>query len=252
MFRSLAVALALLGSLVVPASRPAAIAQRVPRHGQRAAARDAGQPATCCRQAAGSRHHLCRPFHLLYRHARRRADRNRFQRRLPDRAAARRRHHEPGALDPLHAVSRPEDSARPARLGRKRTAGAGLDARRRRLYPQRDHRHPPLLWRGFWRPDDQGRQLDLHLRGRRSLHRSSRPFASQARRDAFRGDRPARYRDGADRRHLYDVARRRLRDHQAAARLRGTADAPLRYPARRIHAPDRPAIRHRPTDASAP
>ena len=66
----------------------------------------------------------------------------------------------------------------------------------------------------------------------------------------FRGDRPARHRDGADRRHLYDVARRRLRDHQAAARRRGAADAPLRHPARRIHAPDRPAIRHRPAHAS--
>ena len=31
---------------------------------------------------------------------------------------------------------------------------------------------------------------------------------------------------------------------------RGAADAPLRHPARRIHAPDRPAIRHRPADAS--
>ena len=64
----------------------------------------------------------------------------------------------------------------------------------------------------------------------------------------FRRDRPARYRDGADRRHLYDVARRHLRDHQAAARLGGAADASLRDPARRVHAPDRPAIRDRPAD----
>ena len=102
-------------------------------------------------KAEERRDHLCRAFHLLHRHARRRADRDRFQRRLPDRAAARRRHHEPRALDPLHVVSRSENSARPARLGRERTAGACLDARRRRLYPQRPHRHPPLLWRGFRR-----------------------------------------------------------------------------------------------------
>ena len=36
--------------------------------------------------------------------------------------------------------------------------------------------------RGRQRRDDQGRQLDLHLRGRRPLHRPSRPSASQARR----------------------------------------------------------------------
>jgi L-ascorbate metabolism protein UlaG (beta-lactamase superfamily) len=37
---------------------------------------------------------------------------------------------------------------------------------------------------------------------------------------------------GADRRHLYDVARRRFRDHAAAALVRGAADASLRHPAR--------------------
>ena len=74
----------------------------------------------------------------------------------------------------------------------------------------------------------------------------------QARRQPFRGDRPARHRDGADRRHLHHVAGRHLRNHAAPARLGRAADAPFRDPARRIHAPDRPAIRDRRRGPSAP
>ena len=62
--------------------------------------------------------HLCRPFDLLHRVARRRADRDRLQRRLPDRPPARRRHHEPRPLHALLAVSGPRHRACAARLGR--------------------------------------------------------------------------------------------------------------------------------------
>ena len=129
MLRSFAAVIAFLGSLVVPAAAQAAAAQRMPGDGERAAARDAGQPPPRRRQGRRSRDHLCRPFDLLHRHARRRADRDRFQRRLPDRPPARRRHHEPRAQHALHAVSRSEDSACPARLGRERTARAYRRAR---------------------------------------------------------------------------------------------------------------------------
>ena len=163
--------------------------------------------------------------------------------RLPDVVTMNRAHSTHYTLFPdpriPHVLHGWGDDGQPAKIA---------DAHRRRLHPQRHHRHPPLFRRRFQRRDDQGRQLDLHLRGRRPLHRPSRPPASQARRQPFRGDRPARYRDGADRRHLYDVARRHFGHHAALARLGGAADASFHDPARRIHAQDRPAIRHRHAD----
>ena len=72
-----------------------------------------------------------------------------------------------------------------------------------------------------------------------------------ARRQPFRGDRPARHRDGADRRHLHHVAGRNIRDHQAAARLGRAADASFCDAAGGIHAPDRPAIRRSTSAANA-
>ena len=141
-----------------------------------------------------------------------------------------------------HYTLAPGSEHRPcaARLGRRRPAGQDLRARRRRADPQRHHRHPPLFVRRRRCRHDQGRQFDLHLRGRGPVHRPSRPSAHHARRQPFRGDRPDRYSDGADRRQLHDVARRHLRHHQAAARLGGAADAPLHDAARRFHAAHRP------------
>ena len=175
MLRSLAVALAFLGSLVVPAaaqqplrSECLAMANAPPRAMPVSLRRVAAKPQDVAITYVGhSTYYIDTPegvrigtdFNGVYRTG-----------RLPDVVTMNRAHSTHYTLFPD-----PEDPARPARLGRKRTARAGLDARRRRLYPQRDHRHPPLLWRGCRRRDDQGRQLDLHLRGRRSLHRPSRP-----------------------------------------------------------------------------
>ena len=64
--------------------------------------------------------------------------------------------------------------------GEDGAAGENLREDRRRLHPQCHDRYPPLLRRLFRRQHDQGRQLDLHLRGRRPLHRPSRPSASSS------------------------------------------------------------------------
>src|SRR6185312_12602610 len=218
----------------------------MPGNGECAAARDTGRFAPHCGGNQRGRHHLWRPLHLLHRHARRIADRDRLEWRLPDRPHARRRHHEPRPFHALHAVPRPAHPPCAARLGRGRAAREDLGKDRRRPDPQRHDRHPPLLWRLYRRQHDQGRQLDLHLRGRRALHRPSRPPARETRRQPFRGDRPDRHPDGADRRHLHHVARRHLRYHPAAPRLRGAADAPLRDAAGGLHAADRQAVRDRP------
>src|SRR6266849_6383112 len=51
---------------------------------------------------------------------------------------------------------------------------------------------------------------------------------------------------------LPDVARRHFGDHAAIALFRGAADASLHDTARRLHAPDRPAVRDRCADRAKP
>ena len=64
--------------------------------------------------------------------------------RLPDVVTMNRAH-----SHALLAVSGPRHPACAARLGRRRQARLHLAAHRRRLHPQRHHRHPPLLRRRF-------------------------------------------------------------------------------------------------------
>ena len=173
--------LALLGFLIAPAAAQAGPAQRMPGDGECAAARHTGQPAPRGRENRRGRDHLCRPLDLLHRHARRRADRDRLQRRLPDRPPARRRHHEPRPLHALHAVPRPAHSACAARLGRGRRSRRRSRDKIGDVFIRNvttDIRR--YLRRRYRRRHDQGRQLDLHLRGRRALHRPSRPSASSS------------------------------------------------------------------------
>ena len=129
-------------------------------------------------------------------------DRHRLQRLHPAPGGARYRHHEPGAHHALLDSPRSRHQARPARLEPRGRAGQARSDLRRRARAQRRHQHPRL-----GRRRDPLRQLDLHLRGRRHVHRPSRPPASHADRAADRPDRPARRGHGAGRRQLHHGCR---------------------------------------------
>ena len=226
----------------------------MPGDGECAAARHAGQPcAVTAAKAERSRDHLCRPFDLLHRHARRRADRDRLQRRLPDRPPARCRHHEPRARHPLHFVSRSANSACPARLGRRRTAGADRSS----ASATSIIRNVTTDIRRYFGEDSSGEMIKdgnsififevagLCIGHLGHLHHKldDTHFAAIGRLDIVMVPIDGTYTMSLD--GISD-------DHAAAARLRGAADASLRDPARRIHAPDRPAIRHRLSGPSGP
>ena len=74
-------------------------------------------PSSLPRSRRPGPHHLCRPFDVPDREPAARAHRHRLQRLCPPAGAARHRHHEPRAHDPLHRSARSGDQARAARLG---------------------------------------------------------------------------------------------------------------------------------------
>ena len=163
------------------------------------------------------------------------------------RPAARRRHHEPRPLHPLHAVSRSAHSRMCCMAGAMTGSPRKIArADRRRLYPQRHHRYPPLFRRRCQWRDDQGRQFDLHLRGRRALHRPSRASARHALDDSHfaaigRLDIVMVPIDGT-----YTMSLDGISD--ITRRLRASVVLPMHrfmHAARGIHAQDRPAIRDR-------
>ena len=137
MLRSLVLATAFLGSLIIPATAQSplrseclAMANAPPRATPVSLRRTAAKAEEVAITYVGhSTYYIDTPGGVRIG--------DRFQRLLPDRAAARRRHHEPRAFDAFHAVSRSQDQACAARLGREGAARAGRPARRRRLYPQR-------------------------------------------------------------------------------------------------------------------
>ena len=117
------------------------------------------------------------PRDLAHRERRRDQDRHRLQRLHPPLRGARDRHHEPGPQHALLAGPRSRHQARAARLEPGGRPGQARPDARRRARAQRRHQHPRL-----GRRLNPPRQLDLHLRDCRHVHRPPGPPASHAHR----------------------------------------------------------------------
>ena len=115
------------------------------------------------------------PLDLPDREPAAREDRHRLQRLRQAAGAARHRHHEPRAFDPLHRPSRSRRSSTCCAAGaRARTSRRATTSQcRRRARAQRADQHPQLE-----RRHRAARQFDLHLRDRQHVHRPSRAICT--------------------------------------------------------------------------